>query len=153
MSKIRLGLNAKLYIQMVPDSSHSELIEVDQIKDLTLSLEKAEFDSTTRANGGWRSTVGTLKSAVLEFNHTWVPENIPFAILRDSFLVGGKVRMHVLDSVNGEGLIADFECLQFKRDEGLENALTSDVVLKPTFSDFKPIWKRHSSTAGSSSSS
>ena len=41
--------------------------EITNVKDLTVSLEKAEADTSMRANNGWRATVGTLKDASIEF--------------------------------------------------------------------------------------
>lgn len=38
---------------------------------MTLSLETGEADVTTRANSGWRATVGTLKEASVEFEMVW----------------------------------------------------------------------------------
>ena len=57
----RLGMDAKLYRN---SGSFGSPIwtEVTNVKDLTLNLEKGEADVTTRANGGWRATVGTLGS-------------------------------------------------------------------------------------------
>ncbi len=58
MPEVRLGLEAVLTVDGV---------EITNVKDLTVSLEKAEADASTRANNGWRATVGTLKDASIEF--------------------------------------------------------------------------------------
>ncbi len=58
MPEVKLGLEAVLTIDGV---------EITNVKDLTVSLEKAEADASTRANNGWRATVGTLKDASIEF--------------------------------------------------------------------------------------
>ena len=34
--------------------------EIKNVKDLTVNLEKAEADASTRANNGWRATVGKI---------------------------------------------------------------------------------------------
>jgi len=58
MPEVKLGLEAVLTIDGA---------EITNVKDLTVSLEKAEADASTRANNGWRDTVGTLKDASLQF--------------------------------------------------------------------------------------
>lgn len=58
MPEVRLGLKAVLTVDGV---------EITNVKDLTVSLEKAEADASTRANNGWHATVGTLKDASIEF--------------------------------------------------------------------------------------
>ena len=64
-----LGLDAVLWIA---DSSGSggiagTYIEMTNARNVTLSLETAEADVTTRANSGWRATTPTLKDASVEF--------------------------------------------------------------------------------------
>jgi len=54
----KLGLEAVLTIDGV---------EITNGKDLTVNLEKAETDASTRANNGWRANLGTLKDASIEF--------------------------------------------------------------------------------------
>ena len=62
----RLGMDAKLY-RNAGSFGSPIWTEVTNVKDLTLNLEKGEADVTTRANGGWRATVGTLKDASIDF--------------------------------------------------------------------------------------
>ena len=57
-AEVVLGLDAVLTIDGA---------EIKNVKDLTVNLEKAEADASTRANNGWRATVGTLKDASIEF--------------------------------------------------------------------------------------
>jgi hypothetical protein len=47
MPEVKLGLEAVLTIDGA---------EITNVKDLTVSLEKAEADASTRANNGWRAT-------------------------------------------------------------------------------------------------
>ena len=58
MPEVRLGLEAVLTIDGA---------EITNVKDLTVSLDKAEAEASTRANNGWRATVGTLNYASIEF--------------------------------------------------------------------------------------
>ena len=58
MPEVRLGLEAVLTIDGA---------EITNVKDLTVSLDKAEAEASTRANNGRRATVGTLNYASIEF--------------------------------------------------------------------------------------
>lgn len=58
-AEVKLGLDAVLTIDGA---------EIKNVKDLTINLEKAEADASTRANNGWRATFGTLKDASIEIH-------------------------------------------------------------------------------------
>ena len=58
-----LGLNAKLY--RYDGSSTWHLI--GNTRDLSLSLEKATADITTRGGDGWRQSVAPLKDGSVSF--------------------------------------------------------------------------------------
>ena len=81
---VRLGLDARLYYGAAGSGASTELTNV---KDLTLNLEKAEADVMTRANQGWRATVGTLKDASIEFQMVWDTADAGFSAIRQAFLV------------------------------------------------------------------
>ena len=66
----KLGLDAKLYRNTGTFATPVWDI-IGNVKDLTLNLETGEADVSTRANNGWRATVGTLKDASLEFAMVW----------------------------------------------------------------------------------
>ena len=51
-----LGLNAKMYRY----DGTSTWYEIENVKDLTLNLEGATADVTTRGGNGWRQSVKTL---------------------------------------------------------------------------------------------
>ena len=58
---IKLGMEAKIYYKVGGQSGGGSWHELTNVRDVTLSLETGEADVTTRANLGWRATVGTLK--------------------------------------------------------------------------------------------
>ena len=68
----KLGMDAKLYrnkgTYAVPDWE-----EITNVRDVTLNLEEGEADLTTRANAGWRATLGTLKDASVDFEWSGTP--------------------------------------------------------------------------------
>ncbi len=85
MPEVKLGLEAVLTIDGV---------EITNVKDLTVSLEKAEADASTRANNGWRATVGTLKDASIEFTVLNKEGDSP----SDCFKVYGAVVIRVMSA-------------------------------------------------------
>ncbi len=85
MPEVKLGLEAVLTIDGV---------EITNVKDLTVSLEKAEADASTRANNGWRATVGTLKDASIEFTVLNKEVTRPSV----TFKVYGAVAIHVMSA-------------------------------------------------------
>ncbi len=133
---LRLGLDAKLYV---------EGQEVSNCRDLTLSLEKATADVSTRGSGGWRAMVGTLKDATVEFTMVWDTEDANFNVIKDAFLDNTNLHVSVEDGGGGygagEGLEATMMVESFSRKEPLEEALTVDVKLRPTYDlTHPPVW-------------
>ena len=80
----RLGMDAKLY-RNTGTYALPTWVEVSNVKDVTLNLEKGEADVTTRANQGWRATVGTLKDASIEFQMVWDTVDAGFDAIRQAF--------------------------------------------------------------------
>ena len=90
MPEARLGLEAVLTIDGA---------EITNVKDLTVSLEKAEADASTRANNDWRATVGTLKDASIEFTVLNKDGDSAFGMLQGLWSSGEPFnRKHLLDS-------------------------------------------------------
>ena len=138
----RLGLDAKLYRNT--SSSGTAWAEISNVKDVTLTLEKGEADVTTRANGGWRATVGTLKDASIEFQMVWDTDDDGFAAIQQAFFNNEPIEVAVMsgpiDDPESEGLRATCDVLSFTRNEALEEALMVDVSLKPTYAAVAPQW-------------
>ena len=138
----RLGLDAKLYRNTSPTGT--AWVEISNVKDVTLSLEKGEADVTTRANQGWRATVGTLKDASIEFQMVWDTADDGFAAIQQAFFGNQPIEVAVMsgpiDVLESEGLRATCDVLSFTRNEALEEALMVDVTLKPTYAATAPEW-------------
>ncbi len=139
----RLGMDAKLYRNA--GSFGSPLwTEVTNVKDLTLNLEKGEADVTTRANGGWRATVGTLKDASIDFQMVWDTADAGFAAMQQAFFGNTPIEFAVMSGDMGdaesEGLRATFDIFSFTRNEALEEAIMVDVTIKPTYAANAPQW-------------
>jgi len=140
---MRLGMEGKLYRNTGTYASPT-WVELPNVKDLTLSLERGEADVTTRANNGWRATVGTLRDGSIEFEMVWDTADASFAAIRDAFFAGTPIELAVMDgdiaASGSEGLRASFSVTNFSRNEPLEEAMTVSVSLKPTYAENPPEW-------------
>jgi len=139
----RLGMDAKLY-RNTGTYAAPTWVEVSNVKDVTLNLEKGEADVTTRANAGWRATVGTLKDASVEFQMVWDTVDAGFDAIRQAFFNNTPLEFAVMDGditdPDSEGLRATFDIFNFTRNEALEEAIMVDVSIKPTYADNAPEW-------------
>lgn len=138
---IKLGLDAKLYIDDESGYTSPSWKLIDNCRDLTLTLEKNEADVTTRGNNGWRAMVSVLKDASVEFKMIWDTEDSNFILIKDAYLAtsapDNTINIAVMDgditTTGSEGLRALMIVSSFTRNEPLEEALTVDVKLRPTY--------------------
>ena len=137
---IKLGMDAVLNYKTGGVGGGGSWTELANVKDVTLSLETGEADITTRANSGWRATVGTLKEASVEFEMVWDTADAGFTAIKDAFFNNTEIGLQVLDGASGSGLEADFSITNFSRSEQLEEALTVSVTAKVTYAGTAPAW-------------
>ena len=137
---IKLGMDAVLNFKSGGVGGVGVWTELANVKDVTLSLETGEADITTRANAGWRATVGTLKEASVEFEMVWDTADAGFTAIKDAFFNNAVIGLQVLDGPAGSGLEADFSITNFSRSEQLEEALTVSITAKVTYAGTAPVW-------------
>lgn len=140
---IKLGMEARLY-RNTGTYAAPTWVEVANVKDLTLNLEKGEADVTTRANLGWRATVGTLKDGSIEFEMIWDASDAGFTAIQQAFFTNTPIEFAVMDApiaqTGAQGLRASFSITKFSRSEPLEEAISVSVTAKPTYADHAPEW-------------
>jgi predicted secreted protein len=136
---IRVGLEGSLRRGTV-GTAIATLTAVNNVKDLTLSMEKGEADTSTRAAGGWRTTLGTLKSATLEFNMNFDVTDADVDAFQVAFMSNTIIALAVLDAASGEGLIADWTVTGFSIEQPLEDTQTVSVTCKPAYVSRNPTW-------------
>ncbi|MHB1158234.1 MAG: phage tail tube protein [Phycisphaerales bacterium] len=128
-----LGMNAKIY-QGASGAALATLIEMGNVKDVTLTLNAGEADVTTRANQGWRATAPTLRECTAEFEMLWKPGDTGFDAIKTAYLTSGGVRLAVLtgarDAPGTEGPVGDFSITNFSRNEPLEEGVTVSITAK-----------------------
>jgi hypothetical protein len=143
---IRLGLDAKLYFCAAGIGGTPQWTELTNVKSVTLSLQKAEADTTTRAAAGWKTFAATLKEASIEWEMVWDSDDAGFTAVKDAYFNNTAIGLAVMDgpvATNGsQGLWADCHIMEFSREEPLEEALSVKVTAKPTYSANPPQWKK-----------
>jgi hypothetical protein len=137
---IKLGMEAVLKYMVGGQAGGGTWTALGNVKDVTLNLETGEADVTTRANAGWRATVGTLKEASVEFEMVWDTADAGFTAIKNAFFTNAVIGLQVLDGTSGQGLQADFSITNFSRSEALEEAITVSVTAKVTYSATAPSW-------------
>ena len=134
MATYVLGMNAGLYQGAAGSTTPATMSEVDNVRDVTLSMEAGEADITTRGNNGWRATAPTLRECTVEFQMVWKPGDPVFDAIKTAFLTSGTVALAVLDQKVGitgaQGPLGDFSITNFSRSEALEEAIVADVTAK-----------------------
>jgi predicted secreted protein len=133
----KLGLDAKIYQGTAGSTATTEM---SNVTDVTLNLSKSEADVTTRANAGWKATIGTLKEGSVSFTMLWDTEDAGFAAIQQSWFDNTAIALLVLDSEDGTGLDADFSVISFTRNEPLSEAISVSVECKPTSGTRAPAW-------------
>ena len=140
---VKLGMEAKLY-RNTGTYETPDWEEITNAKDVTLNLEKGEADVTTRANSGWRATVGTLKDGSVEFEMVWDTADEGFTAIQGAYFAGTAIEVAVMDgdieTAGSQGLRATMAVTNFSRNEPLEEAITVSVTLKPTYAANAPEW-------------
>ncbi|HOF17728.1 MAG TPA: phage tail tube protein [Phycisphaerae bacterium] len=128
-----LGKDAKLYFGAT-GADLADLTELDNVKDVTLTLEAGEADVTTRANSGWRATAATLRQCTAEFQMVWKPGDAGFDAVQAAFLSNGTLELAILDQDRGvagaQGPKGSFSITSFSRSEALEEAIVVNVSAK-----------------------
>jgi len=140
---MKLGMEAKLY-RNTGTYATPTWVEMTNVKDLTLNLEAAEADVTTRGNAGWRATIAALKDGSIEFEMVWDPADAGFTAIQDAYFNNTTVEFAVMDgdvtSTGTQGLRATMSITKLTRSEPLEQAITVSVTAKPTYSANAPEW-------------
>ena len=138
-----LGLNGHAYENTNTWASPT-WAEITNIRDLTINLEAADADVSSRAGGGFRQRVATLKDGSVSFQMVWDTTDARFTALQTAFFANTSVELAFMDGLintNGsQGLHADFSVLNFSRSENLEEAMLADVTVAITQSNNTPEW-------------
>jgi hypothetical protein len=146
MANVVVGLAAKLYWNS-GNFSVPVWNEVTNARDVTINMDKDEFDASTRGSGGWEATVMTLKKASVDFDILYLTGDANFTAFLGSYLNNTTLDMLAYDGpynqAGCQGLRAPMQVSKCSRKEPLKEGLTSEISVKPTYnSSFPaPIWQ------------
>lgn len=156
-----LGMNAKMYFQTNTATAFTNwpgsgappnLAEMELVQNVTLNIDLATADVTTRGGSGWRQTVATLRDATVDFDILWDQDFTTaaeeLAALVWAVMNNGTLNIAVLDGATTHGtgndphrgLWAPMMVVSFPRAEELESALNCSVSMRPTYSSVAPEW-------------
>jgi hypothetical protein len=140
---IRLGIQCRLY-RNTGTYQNPVWNEIRAVRDVTLNLQTAKADVTSRANNGWRANVATLREASIETQLLWDPSEDDFTVLLNAYLNNTTIEILALDGpvtqTGSQGLRAECSVTAFSRSEALEEAVTAAVTLEPTYGANPPTW-------------
>lgn len=131
MGAVRLGIRGKLFLEVVRDVASFAETEVTNCRDLTLTMELQEGDATTRGNGGFKATVGTLADVGIEFEMLELDDAV-LDQLRIILLSRELGTFTVLDREDGEGPKFTGQVLAVKQGQPLNGVVTNSVTVKLT---------------------
>lgn len=133
---VKIGLDCKLYRNTGTYGSPS-WNEITAVRDLTLNLEKATADVTTRGNNGWRAEKNTLKNGRLEFDTLDDPDDADITALRSAWENDTDLDILVLNGSSAtsgsKGLRATMQVRNQNESQPLEGAVTISWQLSPTY--------------------
>jgi len=143
----RLGLEGALYRNSATYNA-PVLVKVDNCTDLTLSLEKAEADITTRGSAGWKVVAAALKDGTIDFSMIKDSTDPNYVAFRDSFMASGMaagaIEVFVMsadvDEPDSEGLRATIMVSKWNDNQQLTEGQKVDVSIRPTYSLHPPQW-------------
>jgi MinD superfamily P-loop ATPase len=129
-------MDAKLFVEM----AESTFQEVTTVRNVTMTIEDAEADATTRGNMGWRVMLQTLRSLSVEVETVWDVESQQLMKLVKAHRDRNPVRVRVLDASAGAGVEFVAVVTSVRRQEPLEDVVTATITLKPAPATTVPQW-------------
>lgn len=140
----RMGFDGFLYYNTSGSGGGGTWVELKGVEDVSLGMENAEADITTRDMRGYEAVRHGLRRWTVEVEIVWDPSIASFQAIRDAYLNKTVLGLRVLDgpttTTGSQGPMADFVVLQFNRNEGQQNVMTVSVVMKLTRSTTAPSW-------------
>jgi hypothetical protein len=137
----KLGMEAKFY-RNTGTYEDPVWVEIDNVKDVRFSGEKGDADVTTRKNNGFRAKKGTLKDGGIEFQMVYDTDDENVMALRTAWFQNTSVEVAMLDGeiteAGSRGVRATMEVMNFSENQALEEAITVDVTLAPSYAEHPP---------------
>ena len=137
-----LGMKCKLY-RNTGTIAVPVWVEMGNVRDATLNLEKEKADATVRANDGYRTNILTLRVVSIEGEAIWDASDAGFTALKDNYFFDTPLEVWALtgpfDVVGSQGLRMAAGVSKFNRQEPLADVVTAAFTLEPLYGQ-KPEW-------------
>jgi hypothetical protein len=128
-----ISLNAKVYVGTAGTTvSPGTNTLLGTVGDVEVETKKAEA-KTPRRGCGFMLVSGTLIEMSVKFTVVANPADTLAESLITAYFNSTPLAFLILDNTSGEGPDADFEIMDFKRSEKLEDAIAWDFTIKPTW--------------------
>lgn len=126
-----VGHQCVLYYNNGTEVSPSWL-EIDTVRDVTLSLSANEVDDTSRTTNGWRSKLAGLREWGADFEMIYDPSNTAWQKVREAYFDGSSLEILALDGDiiedDHEGLRGVVFVTNFERAEPLEDVVANSTT-------------------------
>lgn len=133
---INMSLDAKL---LRGPAGSTATTEVKTCKDVSLKMKKSEAKISSRASR-WALVKGALKEAEFTVSFDSDSTDLHLQALIAAFIGDTPLAFKIADKQSGQGLDADFEILSMDDDQKLEEQVTINFTIKPTFVSRYPTW-------------
>lgn len=129
--QLKLGFEAKLYIGA---AGSTPTTEAKNVKDVTVNLESAEVDASSRVSGKFKIYLSGLIDAGIEFKMNVDADDAVLTIIRTAWLARSPIAVKV---ELGDGMAFDSDVIitNFTNEQTQEDVITYSVTLKPTMTD------------------
>lgn len=138
-----LGMNAKLYRNTGSYASPTWNL-IDQVKDVTLNMTADEADTTTRASGGWASSLPTTRKIEVSFQMLAKTGDEDISAIQSAFFNNTDLEIAALSGPvtdsDSKGVRFTGRVYTFSRNEAIADAQTFDVTIKPAPAANNPTW-------------
>jgi hypothetical protein len=136
-----LGIEARLYIGAIGAPKATLAVTANEVtcaRSVDLNLTSSMADVTARGSD-YRLQRRALKEASISVELIYSPGDLNFKKLFDSYDLGTAIGLFVSDG-HGSGLLCDASVTEFSQPQPLEDIITVNAVLVPTFVTRYPAW-------------
>lgn len=136
----KIALDAKLYIGASGSGGVTYSDAMNNVMDLTLTLEYNEGEISNR--GSWCELFKpTMAKMSLEFEMFWDEDDTDFAAILAAWVDRTELNIKCLSSDDGSGVEGEFHVFKLDRNESLKDVIKASVTIKPTYVTRYPTWQ------------
>lgn len=123
-------------------SAPASLVEVKNVKDITIDHEDDDADATTRGNRGYKATIGGLRGLSVEVPMEHDSTDTHYLAFLKAYATRTTIALAFLDGDKGtdgiHGTWADWSVLKMSKGEALAETQMTTWSLKPGYSAVPP---------------